>query len=580
MEQYQASLDLPDSEEQDGLASPNPFIDRRVPTFADLLERVREDRTLAANRRADLRSALKAFARLMGQDPAMMPALPAVYRPRLRRIVAANADFSAKRLANIRSDVLFCLRRYGALPRRNALGPIAGAWRPLWDRLSMPQRAALSRFARWASARSIAPAEVSDSAITSFRSDLEAESFVAKPADIAVAVCRAWVKLLPAHPDLALPALTIPRRRVTYVLPVETFPASFGADLEAFCARLAGADLFAEDGPLRPLKPVSVKRRRFQVMQLASALVHRGTPAASVTGLVSLVEPDALRTALRFFVDRADGGSTTQISQLAFVATMIAKHWARVDPEQLRIIQAIRAKVARRNRGMTEKNRERLRQFDDRENLRRLLFYAENVLADLARRRDRSHEAALEAQIAAAVELLLAAPIRLSNLASLELDVHLVRSRSGEEGVWHLVVPEHETKYREPHEGLLGPDVVRVLRIYIEDYRPLLAGPGNNFLFPSGKGHKAPNSLGTYLSERLFQRTGIAMNAHLFRHLAAKLMLEERPGDYGSVQDLLGHRDMATTRGHYAGSEAAAAARHYDGVVRRQRERLRKELQP
>jgi integrase len=579
MEQYQASLELPDAEQEAEISSTNPFLDPRIPTFADLLERVRQDSALKPNRRADLRSALTAFARLMRQEPAAMPALPATYRPRLRRLVPANTGLSAKRLSNIRSEVLFCLRRYGALPRRNALGPIGAGWRPLWDRLSMPQRAALSRFSRWASARGIAPISVSDDALVAFRADLEAESFVANPDGIVASVCRVWTKLRAAQPDLALPPLAIPRRRETYVLAIEAFPVSFGTELEAFCAHLGGVDLFAESGPPRPLKPVSVKRRRFQVLQLASAIVHRGGPAASITGLASLVEPPALRTALRFFVDRAGGGSTTQISQLAFVAIMIAKHWARVDPEQLRIVQGIRGKVACRTRGMTEKNRERLRQFDDRLTLERLLFYADDVLADLAKRRDRSRKAALEAQVAVAVALLIAAPIRLSNLAALELDVHLLRSRSGDDAVWHLVIPAHETKNREPHEVPLGQEVVRVLRIYLKDYRPLLADPASSFLFPSGKGHKATNSLGTLLTERVFRRTGITINPHLFRHFSAKLILEETPGGYGIVQDVLRHRDMATTRGHYAGAEATAAARHYDGVVRQQRQRLRGEGQ-
>jgi integrase len=116
---------------------------------------------------------------------------------------------------------------------------------------------------------------------------------------------------------------------------------------------------------------------------------------------------------------------------------------------------------------------------------------------------------------------------------------------------------------------------VRVLRFYLETHRPRLARPGNAFLFPAGPGHKATNTLGTQMSERVFRRTSIMINAHLFRHLAAKLILEATPGAYGIVQDVLGHRDQATTRGYYAGAEMAAAARHYDGVVRQRRAALR-----
>jgi hypothetical protein len=68
------------------------------------------------------------------------------------------------------------------------------------------------------------------------------------------------------------------------VLPAAALPGSFIADLEKLCGRLAGADPCAEEGPLRPLQPRSVKCRRFQIMQLAPACVHNGVAAAGIAG--------------------------------------------------------------------------------------------------------------------------------------------------------------------------------------------------------------------------------------------------------------------------------------------------------
>jgi integrase len=309
-------------------------------------------------------------------------------------------------------------------------------------------------------------------------------------------------------------------------------------------------------------------------MQLASGLVHNGTPASTIRSLADLVAPDALQTSLKFFLARAGGCSTVQIAQLGSVARMIARHWASCDPEQLRQIERITARVALRQRGMTAKNRDRLRQFDDREHLRRILFFPDDLMAELSRADDGGSRVALKAQIAAAVALLIAAPIRLANLASLRLDIHIQRSRASDDAVWHLVLTEHETKNQEPREHPLGPDTTRLLREYLDRYRPRLASPGNDYVFPSGSGYKATNSLGTAISKLIFRRTGLQMNAHLFRHFAAKLILEATPGAYGIVQDVLGHRDLTTTRGHYAGSETAAAARHFSGVVQRTRAAL------
>jgi integrase len=63
------------------------------------------------------------------------------------------------------------------------------------------------------------------------------------------------------------------------------------------------------------------------------------------------------------------------------------------------------------------------------------------------------------------------------------------------------------------------------------------------------------------------EHTGLAWNPHLFRHLSAKLILDDNPGAYEIVRRVLGHRSIETTTSFYCGHEAAAAARHYDEVI-------------
>jgi hypothetical protein len=69
---------------------------------------------------------------------------------------------------------------------------------------------------------------------------------------------------------------------------------------------------------------------------------------------------DTLREALLFFLDRSGGRATTQISQLAYTALMIAKHWASADAATIAAIRKLNSRVACDNRGMTEKNAGRL----------------------------------------------------------------------------------------------------------------------------------------------------------------------------------------------------------------------------
>jgi integrase len=539
-----------------------------------MMEAIRYDTTLSAQQRADLRSALRSFAGLMLQDPRAMPALPATYRPRVRRLKPSATGLSPKRLANIKSGVLRAMERYGAV-RQNARGPRACAWAPLWDRLDKFQRAGLSRFVSWCSATGIVPSAVDDTVMERFRQALIDESFVKHPARHMAITCRVWERVRAAWPDLALPAVSIPRLRKTYVLPAAAFPGSFIADLDRFGESLAGADPFAEHGPSRPLKPASVKCRRYQIRQLASGCVHKGVAIASIRSLSDLVAPPTLRTGLSFFLERASGKTSAQISHLAEVARMIARHWVHCDHDTLQQIVHLTGRVSmRRQRGLTSKNRARLRQFDDRRNLERLLFYPADVMDELRRNDDGGIYVALEAEIAVAVAVLLAAPVRLANLVALRLDVHILRTRAASDCVWHLVLAAHETKNQEPREYQLGPETVAVLQEYLDRFRPRLAEPANDYIFPSGRGHKSIRTMGPALSRQILRRTGLEMNPHLFRHLAAKLILEATPGAYGIVQDVLGHRDAATTRNHYAGSETAAAARHFDTVMRQTRASL------
>ena len=65
---------------------------------------------------------------------------------------------------------------------------------------------------------------------------------------------------------------------------------------------------------------------------------------------------------------------------------------------------------------------------------------SEDIVLSVAR------AAALRFQWALAVQILLAAPIRLGNLTGLELDQHLLRVGSGRRFRYHLVIPGEEVK--------------------------------------------------------------------------------------------------------------------------------------
>jgi integrase len=212
-----------------------------------------------------------------------------------------------------------------------------------------------------------------------------------------------------------------------------------------------------------------------------------------------------------------------------------------------------------------------LLQFEDEENVAKLLQLPQ-LLAGEARREDRGGiTEALKMQTALALAILLVCPLRVKNLAGLNLERHIRRSRPGGNKV-HLVIPAHEVKNKTDLELELPPDVVAILERYIERYRPRLVEGPNPWLFPARRGGpKSPGPFGTQLSQAIRRATALVVNVHLFRHLAAQLILQANPGAYELVRLLLGHKSAVTTTTYYCGSEQKAAFRYYDDIVSRYR---------
>jgi integrase len=555
----------------------NPFTPSSHATMTDLLAKIAADETLEVIRRRNLCSSIRSLGRLLSCDLAMLPAHPGHLRNRVNRLHPRHTGVSKKRLQNIKADVTFALRRtgWGRLPHPSRT-PLAPAWRTVWSRL--PDRSfkdALSRFMRYCSAQGLAPNVVNDDISRTFLAALEAESFVRDPRAHHRRMTKAWNKAADTVPGWPRTGLTVPSYRSPYTLRWEAFSRSFRDEVEAYLARASGADLFDKDAPERPLRPASITARRFQILQLASAAVHQGHDPGNITSLAHLVETARAKEMLRFFLDRSDGKSTSQIFGLAVALKLIAKHWVKVDAEHLAEFARICRRLNPKHLGLTEKNRLRLRQFDDPQNVAFLLDFPRAQLA-VAHKADRSSRSvAVKVQIAIAVELLLMTPIRLGNLAALSLKRHIHWSGSTRRGVVHLIIPAAEVKNRENLVFKLPHETTSLLEAYLEHYRPRLLDGLSEWLFPGqDANHKHPSVLGTQIRQHLHQATGLEVNPHLFRHIGAKLYLDENPGAYEVVRRVLGHRSIDTTTAHYTGLETAAAARHFDDTILSLRRKL------
>jgi integrase len=358
-------------------------------------------------------------------------------------------------------------------------------------------------------------------------------------------------------------------RRDTFTLPWSAFPQSLKADADAYLARISGADLL-DELPFRPVRPSTRDTRQYQLRAAASALVRRGTAPEAIGSLAVLVEIEAFKEILRFYMERRGNKSSAGTEHLARFLKSVARHWARGDQEVLRRMDAVIKNISVPQSGMTLRNRERLRPFDDDENVCTLLDLPKRLMREAGSGRHSKLQSAVLAQVAVAIELQLIRPLRIGNLARLELYRHVIRRRNGS---WYVAIPEDEVKNGIDLEHDLPAESAALLERYLRDFRPQLAEPASTALFPGrdGLGCKATNTLGGQLTEIIHRYTGLQMHPHLFRHFGSCAYLKEHPGGYGVVSHVLGHKSQSTAAKFYTGMERAAAVRHFDKIVIKKR---------
>jgi integrase len=218
--------------------------------------------------------------------------------------------------------------------------------------------------------------------------------------------------------------------------------------------------------------------------------------------------------------------------------------------------------------GLTKKNIERLRPFNAPDLRSKLEHLPDRLLADAYRLKVKAPvRAAWLAQKALAIQIELELPLRLENLASLNITKHF---KFGDDG-YFVHFDAAEMKGGSDFIATISVRTVAMIRAFLTDFRPILSRV-STYLFV-GKDHKPviANFFAKQICTVLRQHLGVAINIHLFRHLAAKFYLDRRPGDYVTVQHLLCHKSLETTLNFYAEVSSVAQTRLYQAELERAR---------
>jgi integrase len=443
------------------------------------------------------------------------------------------------------------------------------AWQENWVKL--PSGTALSyqlsRLFHYASAQGIEPADLNDETLDRFHQALVSESIVRDPYEIYRGAAKSWNNAAERIPDWPQQRLTVPSRQKTFSLPWSAFPPTLEADVEAYLRRAAGLNL-SDDHFTRAQRPATITTRRWQLRAFATAIAASGITPTTLVDLRAILAPEVAARGLQYLLDRNHGASSVQISNLAdFLPTLAT----RLDmPEDvIGKLKRVKRKLKVSQHGMTARNREALRAFDDHAAVEALLMLPQRILREVQANGRKGYREAKLIQTALAIELLLNAPVRIQNLASIDLHRHLLEVGGRNNQAVHLLFPAAEVKNENDLEFPLMTESLELLNIYLAEWRPLLTIGRSRLLFP-GKvpdQNKGKNALSSQIKDLVHAYTRLDMPAHRFRHAAGKIHLDRNPGQYEVIRQLLGHKDIATTIAFYAGAESASAARHYARTI-------------
>lgn len=167
------------------------------------------------------------------------------------------------------------------------------------------------------------------------------------------------------------------------------------------------------------------------------------------------------------------------------------------------------------------------------------------------------------------IALLAYRPLRRRSLASLQLDVHVRRTRGG----YTLALPGEDTKSRQPLEFSIPARLTPAMTRYIEQVRPLFPhAEAENALWLSAKGGALTDgAIYSSVCRRTKLAFGLAVNPHLFRDIAATTIVQEAPEQLLIARDLLTHANVETTLRHYTRAQSVAAGRALAAAMEQRR---------
>lgn len=534
-----------------------------VPSMAEVLSAVSANRIGPVARRERAKAAMRLLAQWTGKSLDNLPAS----LPRLAELIDQLNPISLgvrpKQLSQLKLDcrdaIAFSGLVKGATPAGRQAKVSSPAWSIVEGRLDEPRLlTGLIRFVRWCACAGVRPQDVNDKVLDRFVADVQRTSERKNQYQLKRTTALIWNEIGDRHSHLKLQSLTEPPSRLRKTrIPLDQFPVEFLIDWNAFAAWAGGQNVFVEN--VRPVRlaSVSLATIRGRMHLAADALVRSGTPIESVTSLAVLTQVEAFRSILRQRHKDVNEEPNLDNHLMAANLIQIARDWVKVDETVVAKLKQLKKKQPKPEMTMTAKNKRLVRQFDDPQLVQRFLSVPERIWNEVEEKATSSRPLSTwdlaGAQAAIGLAILMSMPIRRKNLTELVFDEHILIRQSMQST---LFIPQADNKTFNNIEFDIPPQLEKWLVDYRYCVAPAVVGFSPKYLFCDAKGNLKGFADVQYLVKRYLKLyLGIHMNPHSYRHLAAKFLLDDSPGAYREVQELLGHKKMETTALFYAGLE-------------------------
>lgn len=548
-------------------------------TFHDALLLVREA-DVPVRRKRDIVSAFTRTAEMLSRQLKNVPADPPRLRPLLREIRPAAHGITWKTLSNIRSLLAAGLAIAGTVdPLRRGMAKRDPAWGALVSAISARKdlSTGLATFASWCAREQIAPSAVSDAIVQRFLVWIETRTLHQSPRDLVRALPNLWRRagaLVEQWPDTQLARLSF--RRPSKRLAWHQLSDSLQEEVQTYITNRRSPNIFDETGrvPRRPLAESTVRQHSEHLRLAASILINEGhIPTTQVLSLSDLVTPKAVKVVLGYYHGEAGAQPSAFVACLANTLLQVAQYHTGASEQEIKQLKLLIGRLPKVPFDLTSKNKLLLRQLEPKHVRAKLLFLPDELLKEVVRDWKRGRYRVVDAQVAIAVDILLAVPLRPQNLSSLHWRQHFQVLGASD---LLLHIPATETKTRQSDLiADIPADTARRLLWYRRVVLPVLKADPNGHLFVNRHGTlKHQKTLAGQIIDTISRHVGIHMTPHQFRHFAAVSYLEAHPEDFETVRAALGHAAAKSTR-VYAGSSSRRAGRAYGKFLFAARDSLR-----